>query len=630
MTTPFGGHLFKFWAKCVQALVGWNLRPEVHMPSLQRAIRVGVIGGLRIDDRQELEERAGEVMAAIREAVRIAKARLADPAAGPLPHVQLSVISSLTAGVDQILACAAMREGFELQAALPASVEASKDDVRRNCGCDESTTPEERHKLETIAVDEYLALIAKATRVIETGTAAVPGEEDYLAAAESILASSNILVAVIVRQPVWGITLNIVEKALEHDIPVVWIPAEGGTAKFLRGNQEGLDGWIPELGEALAETVRELLTRSVAPNFESDCSRISRLIEWFECRFTRTVDLRYNEREWREIWPNPTEHDKPLSATLGLIDAGFRPFAVWADYRASAYKRLYRGAFLTNAALGVLAVALALVAVVAPWAGPHAKIAELGVLAMMSLILSASIKGRWRDRWTAYRALYQQLHHRAWQMVLGLGGGQGGAVKKGNLPMDAEPVSWAVGIAHGSLDEAYLEAIRLRILTRLVRRQRRYFDSEANKNEKRHRLLEHMVQWWLRTAAGLTSLYLVARLCFGETHSPHISLLSGWATVGGALLPVCATMVIGIALFEEHGRLSKRYREMSDSLDMMERHLTLPHYAMPDAQQPSSRLRRESLRRTLKAVLGLADDELSYWQRLFESKTVEDGTGIVA
>jgi hypothetical protein len=118
------------------------------------------------------------------------------------------MISPLAEGADRIAAYAALKCNYELFCPLPFSKSEYEKDF-----------------IATQSKNEFNYLLSKATSVFKVEGDAINKNEAYLKVGEYVLKNCNILLTVwdgIVTENVGG-TSSITQKAIEQNIPVVWI-----------------------------------------------------------------------------------------------------------------------------------------------------------------------------------------------------------------------------------------------------------------------------------------------------------------------------------------------------------------------------------------------------------------------
>ena len=186
--------------------------PGLHPPKARLALRVGVTGHRpnRLHQAQQavLRGRVREVLERIRQ-MALAWQR-ANPDLFSSEPPLLRLISSLAEGADRVAAEEALSAGWELQSPLPFPKEEYEKDF---------TSSESK--------DAFAELIGRATAVMELDGSRNDASAAYLSAGRMMLNHCDVLLAVWDGQQAHGEggTGQVVEEALHHKIPVVWIAA---------------------------------------------------------------------------------------------------------------------------------------------------------------------------------------------------------------------------------------------------------------------------------------------------------------------------------------------------------------------------------------------------------------------
>jgi hypothetical protein len=596
-------------------------------PTAPFALRVGVTGNLQIDEPNVLKQNATEVVARIREALQTCASKL-DPAGG-LP-VQLKLIASLAAGADQIVARAAVEQGYQIHAVLPSGAIEFATDIAVNVLQTYAGDPENQENYVVQAVGEFATLCDCSATRLELSEAAAPlREEDYRLAGEAVLANSDILIAAIRPGASHGLSVGLIRLALECGIPVIRIPLDGSEVHIVTAadNRNG------ERRVAFPCRIDEVVSTLVHPKMPvaRPENLVHRSIAWFENRLARTYSPQYSNREWLRIWGSPPlcEHSYVQHAR-SVIDTIFRPAAVWADRQAAAFAGLYRGAFALNAMLGVIAVALALTGGVFHEIGVWTKSAELLLLALMSGIFLVARERRWRGKWLEARALYQETHNHIWRYLLGqtsprrarrfrFAGGSGHSM--------LAAMTRAAGVAWGNAGFEYLDSVRAQLLHGFIQRQHTYFESESEGHHELDEKFERRTEACIVTAFFFTAfalaLILLSRVPLLDFLEPVAEPVATGAMVAGALLPACAAALVAVSTFEEHNQFAARYREMASVLGRVRTAMaSLCHPDEVPAWSPRA-LTRQALSDLLYAAIDAADEELVHWKLVLSGKSID-------
>jgi hypothetical protein len=270
----------------------------------------------------------------------------------------LRIVTGLTEGADQ-LACGAkstdVGDGVdtELAAILPFEI----------AQCRASRPTEEARK----TFDEQLAgcgYVVTLDGVYDASTPATPlaarrNARAYRAQSALLLRHSDLLVAVVdaARPERAGGTLESARGALLVEVPVVVVDPTSGAVRFVdtRGNVDAALSEEPvAIGEVHADVAawaERLLADPSAPD-----ERV--LDEYF--RPPPSATPRPTVREW--MWKSFEDRFRDPALPRPDSDAPLAPFTSWRPRAAELSRRyagMYRGAFLLNYGLAVLAVTLA-------------------------------------------------------------------------------------------------------------------------------------------------------------------------------------------------------------------------------------------------------------------------------
>ena len=623
------GRATEFLIRTFRALFGLGLHKPTILPLPPLTLRVGVTGHLDIQDQVGLARRTRVVLQRLRSSIeanlREFEAAL-DVRAGSAT-VEMHLIASMAAGADQIVADVARACSFRLFAILPVSPGDFKADVCRNCGAPPGSSARDLVLLQDRKVASYLDLLTSSQEVFELSTSRSPTMGDYASAARAILTNCDILLAVVNRGVRDGVSLDAVKTALRHGTPVIWIsPDDDAPSQIWQRDLEGSADLKTPFEDSVEGMVRSVVLGSYEAPSDTVHNSFDRAVAWFEDRYQRTFAIAYNQAEWTRSWPMPVSGSPTLLRGIGAVQRNFKNLAMWADLQAAIYSSLYRGAFVLNAWLGVMAAVLALTVLANKDWGTAAKVIEIAVLIAMWLVYSAATHGRWRDRWLGWRAVYQRTHHSAWRYLLGETSVRSGELEFGHGKVDGAPdLLWlatvrSAGIASSSAQPEYLDAIRKYILKGLVERQIDYFSSESVADYHLYERYERRVGLCVGMAIVGTLLYLLADAAGWQ--SAH-NVLSRLATFAGAFFPICAAGLVAVAGFEEHGQMASRFAEMVRILKHIRRHLHGLRPAGELSPTSSRALDRDAVERLLDAAIDTAEEELTHWKIVLSVKQVE-------
>ena len=383
------------------------------------ALTLGITGHRAIDpdDRDRLSAQLDMVFTRVKTSLAIVAAANLQVFA-PAPP-QLTLVSPLAEGADQIAAEVALGHGFALHALLPFSRAVYLGDF---IGA---------------ARERYEALLARADAVWappeqpdpEPGLMAING---YLLAGRATVAQSDILVAL------WdgdsargqGGTTDIIDDAVRRGVPVVHLPTVDGQAPAILW--AGFDDFTPELisrddvprrpleGPALEALVAALVTPPAPPAeleaFLHERQRWRRTrTEWM--LFLALVGVQALKRDSFRIAPYAQSAqrdwdcyrvetgDASAQTSVPALETAF----AWADGLAQHYANVFRSGVVLNFAGSALAIVLALVAIGQPgWKLPLVLVELL----LITLVITNTVYGtrwQWHRRWLSYRYLAEQL-----------------------------------------------------------------------------------------------------------------------------------------------------------------------------------------------------------------------------
>lgn len=409
------------------------------------ALRVAVGGHRRLepDLRRSFESGMSGLMTDMVAALRSAKTALAPQALYADQQPILHVLSPLACGADRIAASAGVAAGARLTAILPMAPDAYVQ-----------TFLPESPLAEFQELDRWAA--ERGTRVVleppDAADERARRHAAYSEAGDFMLRHADILVVL------WnggaaggqGGTAELVERAAQYGIPVIWFPAKTGAPPQLRRPGSGFVAMEPD---ALSDLV--LATVSPSPstayfhgetaNALRECDVRDRLLD--RQRFFLTNRVKRNGipipfpykssgpfepvppwpvRVWDRAaslvrWRRHSPAQRQDSAGYPLDTPQTRFLFMHyqrAGQLAGLYARLHRNAyfllyFLAGLALCIAMSALALKA----WKLKLLGVNAAGIAAILELIVLFAIVGvrmvdernDWRDRWLDYRLLAEML-----------------------------------------------------------------------------------------------------------------------------------------------------------------------------------------------------------------------------
>ncbi len=392
---------------------------SLHPPRVRPILTVGVTGHRRL---------AAEAVEPLRRSVELILRELAQNArwvtAGRLDvfettEPQLTVLSGLAIGADQISATVALEQGWNLDAVLPFAVE------------------EYIRDFDDTGSEIFRDLLSQTRHSWSTPSSREQGDQAYALAGQVTAAQSDLLIAVWdgdeARGP--GGTADVVDYAIRRGVPVIWLPADGVSPSSILW--AGFDHLSPCLLDRHGtprracdgDQLRELVTRLLAPppGPEQRASLTTYLAErqhlWrFRPEYpflliltgTRAI-TKYRPRvtpyaeaarnDWQAFRASPAAAAPSAQAGLDQLQDAFG----WSDALANHYSQTYRGGLIFNYAAAALAVLLALTGLLAPSAKVWLLLAELAVLAALIGNTAQGTRANWHRRWLDYRYLAERL-----------------------------------------------------------------------------------------------------------------------------------------------------------------------------------------------------------------------------
>ena len=617
-------------------------------PLLPVHLRVGLIGhrsGHLPNDLSGLSEKIREVLSAIKVSAETAQGSAEIPVIDRTA-VQLTCLSSLADGADQICAAEALRQGYLLECPLPFSAEEYRNDFT----CDAA-----RHLF-----DESLA---QASSVFELDGDRARREPAYDAAARVLLNRSDILIAIWDGEAARGQggTAGSVQLALDEGIPVIHITAEASpTARVLWTGGEPIPG-VDFSSEAIAQDLtsaaidkitRSLLVpsadaREAMARYLSDRRRSTRLAVFYPILLRLFAGRKLSKSDFEAQpfvaaadadWCKEHEDDtfgkpSPVSGYFGVLAPGplsnsiramLLPAYAWADGLSIINSNLYRSTYVFNFCAAATAVSLALFGIIAPEAKFWLISAEFLLIATVIGLTRLGRRREWHRLWLEERELAERLRHLRVQALVGSGGG----IPRPRVSLtsydlksaavgEKDWVSWyvryiarALPLPNSRADSAYVGRVRSVLQNCELKSQISYHQ----KNLELMQTLEHRIH-----KLGLCFFIATLAVCggFALLYFPIITYLDPTAqqliakivTVLTALLPALGAALAGIAAQADLGTLIRRSDE---SLQQLE--------ALDDAisRQPPTSLAAISSRVESSAQVMVND--LDAWRTIFVSR----------
>ncbi|MBU6166801.1 MAG: hypothetical protein KGQ52_11835 [Alphaproteobacteria bacterium] len=517
-----------------------------HPPRPLLALTIGITGHRTLDPAIEpaLTAAIGGVLARVKADV----ARIAAQQAGHFADAppQLTLISGLAAGTDQIAAEAALAQGYALAAILPferarfAATMPAADQAR------------------------MAGLLARAAHVWEAPAGAAAGDNAYVLAGDVTVAGSELLIALWDGEPERGPggTAAVVAEAVRRGVPVVHVPSAGSPPELLWA---GLDAVPPErlrldtvpsatLDDAMLARVLAVLLTPPLPATELDIylaeteQRRRWRAEWplllaatgvqpLRRGFLKAPPYRdANRADWADHAQGCADAGVPAEG-LDRLEAAF----AWADGLATHYAHIFRSGLVFNFFGASIAVVLALMAGLLPGAKVPLLVAELLVVGAVVLNTSIGNGRQWHRRWLDYRYLAETLRLQRSLRLIGAASPPGRDLVGPRRWTDWYALAIWQGLPRppAAADHAGFAALTRHIVAHELDAQSAYHHLV---HHRMHRL-DHRLHSGGQALLILTGLIGVGTLiglivAYGaiKPYSLELSLLSaGLPTVGGAL-----------------------------------------------------------------------------------------------
>jgi hypothetical protein len=475
----------------------------------------------------------------------------------------LTLISSLAEGADRLAAEAALAAGFALDVVLPCPPETYgetfADDASRR---------------------EFAALFASARSrlVLPLAGGADQTEAERLprafaAAGLVMLAQSDILVAVWDGEPARGRggAGEIVDEAARRGAPIVVVdPASGATRALVCDDL--FDEAEPRRAADIAPRPVEaclpaILARLTAPP-DSPRERAG-LAHFLACRVGRRAAVRASAVfDGGDVsgavaaWPRVSAAIAASPGNRGAVERYSEALLAAeqvAGRSASGYRRLFILSFAATA------VASFLIAGSARFRELHlaAAVFEFGAVALVAGLVVLATRRRWRERWFEAREVVERLRVVATPWLLGA---WPASLKPGQA---AWPGWYARAMAReqplfsGDLGELVGEAQA--ILGALLDEQSSYHRRNAERLERRDRLVESLGMALLVATLADNALYLVLRFVL----EAPMAAFEPWVLAASIFLPAAATAAYGVRLFGDFEDLSRRSRRAAERLEAL-------------------------------------------------------------
>lgn len=576
------------------------------------ALTIGVIGhrpqGRRID--------AGKVGAAIAHILaEVRRAATQVVAAGDAlkaaPRPLVACITSLAEGADRIGARAAVDLGIAFDAVLPFSVA----DYETTFVADGNAEAQAQSRA------EFRALLAKAraTLVLPGVLSAAAGGAPYVQAANTLLAHSDMLIAVLeenaVRAP--GGTAETVDAARRLGLPVVEIDPEGRIRLADDADKPAAEHCsTAALDEWLGVKVRALLTppgrvghgsgsqprspRGLGRGFGAMAARVpgdDSEYEGLRAYCATPVDRRFRHSGWKwfrracaldradadlvevpggppglqakarsglRVGWLPREGRATNAAVLRRLARAERR----ADSIAVHYGHAFRSAFLLNFVLGVLAVAcVAISLVVDEHLRPRIALLEMAIVALIVFNVAVANQRQWKRRWSEARELAERLRLMPVFWSLGVWPNMVATPQPAWTGWYARTLMRELPILSGDLATCGEQSRAC--LRRLIEDQIEYNRRAARDAHHIDRILEALGAGFVILSMLVAGAHVVD--LFVAFHAP--AWLDGILIAGAVLLPALATACYGIRLLGDFEDTSRRSHRLIEELEALSKRL---------------------------------------------------------
>jgi len=496
-----------------------------HPPKPRLTLRVGITGHRPKPHRYPLgsidriKDQLHAVFQAI-DAALTAHAQSADLYSAE-PH-QVRLVSALAEGADQ-LAVSARPPNWTVDAILPFPRASYLKDF-------ETSAMEDGRDVRP----EFQAALAQAQTVVELPEESGAREPAYARLGAFLLRQIDILVAVWDGGPSEGVgsTTDVVKKAGEAGIPIVWISSSEDIFPRLIDEVEEDGQPVAPLADCTRGGLREVISSIVSaptgapphpdPDHSLELDAAQQLTQFLgetwplRCRwvaydiFKRLVEgepvrsfipfkaLQDYAGDWNQFVV-----DAPPVGDLGTrIIVMVKPRYVWADTLAVYLANVYRSAYIIVYLLSAFAVALALGGVFSHLFDDNMAFAFKGTLVFLELILIFVIIGivrigrreRWHQRFLEYRTLAEMLRDIRFLAYVG---------ENGRILRTSElgPASWflwylratirELGLPNAVLDGTYQRAHLATVEEQAIESQIDYHRRNAMTLDK----MDYVIHW---------------------------------------------------------------------------------------------------------------------------------------
>lgn len=503
-------------------------------PTPGPALAIAIVGHRpdRLKDPGAISQRIGEVLDAVRKAVRDSSPSSAEP--------RLRLVSALAEGADRLGALAALDSDIGLNVVLPFPA----DEYVRDFASEESRT-------------EFGALLGRAQAILSLDGEAKARDRAYEAAGHALLDNCDLLIAVFDDGPGRGRggTREVIEEAVRRDCPVVTIDPAGTTAR-LRVASHGSPN-APRLEDLPVRPATDISTVVGAivggPEFRDEISgwlARSELPRQSWANGTYPLLLRL-----LGLGPRRPVAGREAQTPNSSLKAAFD----WWDSTAVRAAQGFRSAVVMNFALAALAVVLAASSLLAKdmkWLFVVAEVVT--ILLLLGNVWSAR-RSRWQERWLESREVAELLRVLVMLRLAGIGRPLNNRADAGNT------LSYALAMAR----QSPLEPANLSNPSAASRGLIEGIEAQASWNEANARRM-HSAGHRLGRAGELLFVIVLAAsigwLALAAIRPPMADALKYVLTAITAGLPAVASASYGIRLILDFEGISERSRRMAGEL----------------------------------------------------------------
>jgi hypothetical protein len=332
-------------------------KPEFEPPGRPRlTVNIGVTGHRSLPDANLylLQEQLSRIFDAVD---HVCQKIFADSGIlyDPRPPL-IRLLSPLAEGSDRIAAKCALVKGCELQCPLPFGREEYMKDF-----------------VTEASKAEFTDLLDKAASVFEVDCDKGPGKRNYKHVGEIVVGHSDVLIAIWTGEysEKIGGTGDIVNKAMEQHVPVLWVNSKQDHA--ITFVHEGLyhEDWQHQLSEVMTQTFGSSSESGTFARLYLEEKRKKWNIAFFHTvfqdmmtgQFLKRVSLhadkhlQHAQDGWNRQWKKGADMPEDFK---GFAGQWYRPYYIWTECLSSFYADYFRTAglfrhlfyFLATAAYG--------------------------------------------------------------------------------------------------------------------------------------------------------------------------------------------------------------------------------------------------------------------------------------